>query len=225
MNNPAQAMLPLLRALPPRARCVRSTFRPGTPSQPYRLPHEVRDRLVAALQPFRNREAAFALAHFLGRFWSMPGRLTLPFPIVREALADREDLGLTEARIRRAIKTLEAIGFLDRWMTSGSSFHATAHGLRRKPVPFTFGAEYMPLFLAANQHAAAARGRRPPAGRSQGPARPQRPPARPVEARPLKSPEGKSAAEPLVITGDLPRLSEAALKAIGIAGAKPGWRS
>jgi hypothetical protein len=39
----------------------------------------------------------------------------------RVALADREDLGLTEARIRGAIKTLEAVCFLDRWLTKGSA--------------------------------------------------------------------------------------------------------
>jgi hypothetical protein len=30
--------------------------------------------------PFRNREAAFALATFLARFWSVPGRVAGSFP-------------------------------------------------------------------------------------------------------------------------------------------------
>jgi hypothetical protein len=153
----AQPMLPLPRALPPRARRNRRAFQPGA-SAVYRLPHEVRDRLVAALAPYRNRDAAFALAHFLGRFWSMPGRVALPFVIDRVALADREDLQLTEARVRGAIKTLQEVGFLDRWPISGSRYRATEHGLRRKPVPFTFGAEFMPLFLAANRRGLKARG-------------------------------------------------------------------
>src|ERR687889_1932848 len=154
----AQPMLPLPRALPPRARRNRRPFLAGTCSQPYRLPHEVRDRLVPALAPYRNREAAYRLAVFLGRFWSMPGRVALPFPIDRRALADREDLGLTEGEVRGAIKVLEAVGFLDRWQTTGSRYKATANGLRRKPIPYTFGAEFMPMFVAANARAMAARG-------------------------------------------------------------------
>ena len=58
----AQPMLPLPRALPPRVRSNRRSFRPGTVSQPYRLPHEIKNQLVPALQPFKNREAAFVLA-------------------------------------------------------------------------------------------------------------------------------------------------------------------
>ena len=64
--------------------------------------------------PFRNREAAFALATFLARFWSVPGRVGGSFPIDRRALADHEGLGLTEARVRGAIRTLEAVGYLER---------------------------------------------------------------------------------------------------------------
>src|SRR5215213_5737727 len=154
----AQPMLPLPRALPPRARRVRKPFQAGTASQPYRLPHEVRDRLIAALAPYRNREAAYRLAVFLGRFWSMPGRVALPFPIDRRALADRADLKLTEGEVRGAIRTLEAIGFLARWRTLGSRYKATEAGLRRKPVPFMFGPDYMPAFIAANGRAAATRG-------------------------------------------------------------------
>ena len=56
------------------------------------------DRLTAALMPFRNRDAAFALATFLGRFWSTPNRLLTAFPIDRRELADHAALGLTEAR-------------------------------------------------------------------------------------------------------------------------------
>ena len=67
----AYPLLPLLR--PPSAR-RRGSQRPFTPASagPYRLPRDVRDRLVSALAPFRNRDAAFAMATFLGRFWSRP---------------------------------------------------------------------------------------------------------------------------------------------------------
>src|SRR5215210_2573384 len=109
-----QPLLPLLR--PSRAR-VRSLRRPFTPTRnagPYRLPHDVWDRLVSTLAPARNRDAAFALAVFLGRFWSTPVRLVSAFPIDRRELANRADLGLTEAQVRGAIRALEEAGFLDR---------------------------------------------------------------------------------------------------------------
>jgi hypothetical protein len=59
---------------------------------------------------------------------------------------------------RSAIKTLEAVGFLDRWPATGSAYRPIEHGLRRKPVGFTFGREYMPALLAANRRAAVRRG-------------------------------------------------------------------
>src|SRR5215218_3013360 len=160
-----QHRLPLAR---PRMRSSRRSFHPSSTGT-YRLPHDVRDRLASSLAPFRNREAAFALAVFLGRFWSMPGRVALPFVVDRVALADRPDLGLSEARIRGAIKTLEAVGFLDRWQTSGSAYRATEHGLRRKPVPFCFGSEYAPIFIAANRRSKTARAADQPSRRTRVP--------------------------------------------------------
>jgi hypothetical protein len=194
----------------------------------------VRDRLVAALAPFRNREAAFALAVFLGRFWSMSGRVALPFPIDRRALADRPDLGLTEKRVRSAIKTLEAVGFLARFVASGSRYKATEEGLRRKPIPFQFGSDYAPAFIAANKRAAAARGRQEGARRIQTPDSARGPSLASTEAR-AKGPKSKSEANLSVLMGPFvkksgipPRASEpyapleAALerlkRAAGIAG-------
>ena len=46
-----------------------------------------------------------ALAVFIGRFWSAPGRIEQAFPIDRRALAERPDLGLTEAKVGGAICT------------------------------------------------------------------------------------------------------------------------
>jgi hypothetical protein len=206
-----------------RRRDVRTTS-----PRPYRLPHAVRDRLQAALEPFRNAERAYALAVFLGRFWSMPGRVALPFPIDRRALADRQDLGLSEARVRGAIKTLEEVGFLARAVTSGSRYRATAQGLHRKPVPFQFGSDYAPLFIAANKRASAARGagsRSAPMVRAHNE---QRPSATFLEARP-NSPKGKSQAESLLLMGEnltpLPKLSAQALRTVfGKAEAKPRGR-
>jgi hypothetical protein len=63
--------------------------------------------------------------------------------------------------VRGAIRTLEAVGFLDRAIPApGSLYKATADGLHRKPVLFMFGSDYAPAFIAANARAAAARGRR-----------------------------------------------------------------
>src|SRR5687768_9414452 len=149
--NPAHPLLPLPRPPQARQRRSRRPFAPSLSAGPYRLPHDVRDRLTAALAPFRNRDAAFALATFLGRFWSTPARLLTAFPIDRRELAGHAALGLTEARVRGAIKTLEEVGFLDRAVRSGSTHKPTPDGLHRKPVLFMFGSEYGPLFSAANR--------------------------------------------------------------------------
>src|SRR3954451_12599127 len=120
----------------------------------------MRDRLAAALAPYRNRAAAFALATFLGRFCSTPARLLTAFPIDRRELADHAALDLTEARVRGAIRTLEEAGFINRAVTSGSTHKPTPDGLHRKAALYQFGSEYGPLFSAANRRAQAARERR-----------------------------------------------------------------
>jgi hypothetical protein len=194
-----QERLPLVRL---RTRSARRPFTPAQGRGGYRLPHDVRDRLVAALAPFRNREATFALAVFLARFWSMPGRVALPFPIDRRALAGRPDLGLTEGRVRGAIRTLEAVGFLARFVTSGSRYKPSEDGLHRKPIPFQFGSDYAPLFIAANARAAAARGRREGARRSLTPETARGPSLASPEAR-TKSPKLKGAPEGEVIMGEI----------------------
>jgi hypothetical protein len=191
--------LPLPR---PHGGSVRRPFHPSRGEGPYRLPRDIRDRLVAALAPYRNREAAFALAVFLGRFWSMPGRVALPFPIDRRALADHRELGLTEARVRGAIRVLEAVGFLARFVTSGSHYKATADGLRRKPIPFVFGSDYAPLFIAANNRATAARSRQEGARRIQTPDSARGPSVGSLEARAI-SPKSKSEANPPVLMGEI----------------------
>src|SRR4051795_9475149 len=167
---PARMTHPLLPFPRPAPRRSRKNHRPFTPSSAgvYRLPHDVRDRLAAALMPYRNRDAAFALATFLGRFWSTPSRLLAAFTIDRRELADHAALGLTEARVRGAIRTLEDVGFLDRALASGSTHRPTPDGLHRKPVLFMFGSDYGPLFGAANRRAAAARERRSGARRGPG---------------------------------------------------------
>src|SRR4051812_32971933 len=160
MSAVVQERFAFARPSAARVRSVRRPFRPSRGEGGYRLPHDILARLVSALAPFRNRDAAFALAVFLARFWSVPGRVAGAFPIDRRALAEHAGLDLTEARVRGAIRTLEEIGFLDRAIpVPGSRYAVTPDGLHRKPVLFVFGADYAPAFIAANRRAAAARGR------------------------------------------------------------------
>ena len=151
-----QIMLPFARPAPLRVRSCRRPFSPAAQTGPYQLPQDIRDRLTVMLRPFRNRDAAFALATFLGRFWSAPAKLALPFPIDRRALTDHAALGLTEARVRGALRTLEEVGFLDRASIEGASrrYRMKETGeLHRCPVLFTVGAEFRPAFLQANARA------------------------------------------------------------------------
>src|SRR5215207_3061578 len=82
----AHPLLPFPRPAPKHSRSVGRPFTPSPHAGPYRLPHDVRDRLTSALAPYRNRDAAFVLAAFLGRFWSTPNRLLTAFPIDRREL-------------------------------------------------------------------------------------------------------------------------------------------
>jgi hypothetical protein len=162
----------------------------------------VRDRLTAALSPFRNRDAAFALATFLARFWTAPRRLGLAFTIDRRALADHGELELTEKRIRTAITTLEAVGFLERAIPpAGSAYKATPDGLHRKPIKFVFGPEYAPAFHQANKRARAARGadRRERRAPAQSPA--PRPSTVILEAQTARGPKNRVPAGPQVNLG------------------------
>src|SRR3954453_23157855 len=119
----------------------------------YRLPAAVRNRLASALAGRRNKDACLTLATFIGRFWTAPRRLGLPFFLDRRALAPVEALGLTEARIRGAIRTLERAGFLDRAVAGGRTHQRTPDGLHRKPVAFLIAADYRALFDRADARA------------------------------------------------------------------------
>jgi hypothetical protein len=201
----AQPLLPLPR--PSRAR-VRSLRRPFTPSRtagPYRLPHEVWDRLVSTLTPARNRDAALALAVFLGRFWSTPARLVSAFPIDRRELANRPDLRLTEAQVRGAIRALEAVGFLDRAISDKGSRHKLtgAGELHRKPVLFQFGSDYAVSFSRANQRAQAARERHSHVRRALNPVTASRASTGFQSPAALSSPKNKGSEAAKVFMGEL----------------------
>jgi hypothetical protein len=198
-----QPQLPLILPMQGRARRVRRPFHPSQDAGPYCLPKVTRDRLASALAPFRNRDAAFALATFIARFWSMPGRVVGCFPIDRRALAGHPELGLTEKRIRTAILTLEEIGFLDRGIVSGSPYKPTDDGLRRKPVLYVFGSDYAPLFIAANSRAKLARERGSRSRQSQVPVNASRPSAVNFQALSLNGPKNMNLSERVVIMGHL----------------------
>jgi hypothetical protein len=199
-----QPRLPLILPMQARARRVRRPFHPSQGEGTYRLPRDVRDRLAAALAHYRNREAAFALATFIARFWSAPGRIVESFHIDRRAIAGRPDLGLTEDRVRGAIRVLEEVGFLDRAIRpSGSKYKATEGGLHRKPIRFVFGSEYGPLFIAANKRSKLARGGHAGDRRPIMPSNASRLPTAFPEAKKFNSPKSKSVADPKVNLGDL----------------------
>jgi hypothetical protein len=164
----------------------------------------VQERLVIALASFRNRDAAFTLALFLARFWSTPDRIIDAFPIDRRALGDHPELGLSEKRVRNAIQTLEAVGFIDRDIRAGSTHIKTDAGeLWRKPIKYRFGSDYGLMFGAANRRAAAARGRRSASARPQVAENARQASTADFRGSPLKGPKATGVAESSVLMGPL----------------------
>jgi hypothetical protein len=216
-------LLPLPRRAPARLRAVRRPFTPSQPQGPYRLPREVWNRLTAALAPCRNRDAAFALAVFIGRFWSTPTRVLSAFPLDRRELAEHPALGLTEARVRGAIRVLEEVGFLDRAVTSGSTHQPTPDGLHRKPVLFMFGSDYGALFSMANKRAAVARERRSGDRRPFIPSAPERR-STVTPRRPVKSPKNIGSEADRVIMGEIRRSPEPLLQNLALEAALERWK-
>lgn len=175
--------------------------RPPQGDGAYKLPRDVQERLRTALAGVRNGEAAERLAAFLGRFWSTPTRLCSPYPIDRRALADHRLLGLTEAEVRGAVRTLERVGFLTRDLPRGSGYRATADGLRRKPILFQFGGDYGGMFASANRRAARTRSTSSPTTTASAVTTPVRGPTQSVETIPW-SPKSKSYSESTMLMGD-----------------------
>jgi hypothetical protein len=102
-----------------------------------------------------------------------------------------------------AIRALEAIGYLERGLTTGSTHKATEEGLRRKPIRFVFGPEYAPLFMAANKRVRRAKGSDPVARRALAPSAAPRLSTAILKGQPLKSPKHKSEADNQVYLGEL----------------------
>jgi hypothetical protein len=203
-----QPCSPLAVPLRVRVRSMRRPFHPPQGQGPYRLPRDAHERLAVALAAFKNRDAAYALAVFVARYHSVPSRIIDAFPLDRRALADRPDLGLTEDRVRGAIRTLEAVGFLDRAITSGSTHKKAGDGeLHRKPILFRFGADYAPVFIAANRRAAAARDRHSGERRALAPSSPQRASTANFRTPPLKSPKATGVTESSVLMGEIGKTS------------------
>lgn len=143
----------------PRSAQRRSSVWCPESAGPYRLPSDIQAYLASALGALRNRDAAYALAVFLARYWSAPRKLALGFPIDRRALAAHPELGLSEHQVRAARDTLERIGFLVREeQAPGHRYQRTAEGPHRRPILFRFGPEHAPAFAKANARAQAARG-------------------------------------------------------------------
>jgi hypothetical protein len=210
-----QPRLPLALAPKPRELRNRRPFHPSQGEGPYRLPRDAHERLTVALASFKNREAAYALAVFIARYHSAPSRIVDAFPIDRRALADHPDLGLTEDRIRGAIRALEAVGFLDRAIAGGSTHKKTSDGeLHRKPILFRLGADYAPAFIAANRRAAAARGRHSGERRVLAPSAPQRASTANFRASPLNSPKAIGVSESTVPMGEIRKESGIPPKAL-----------
>lgn len=113
----------------------------------YKLAPSVHDRISAFLKSFKNRDAAHRLAVWLARMNAGPKRLLRSFPIDRRVLSLRPDLGLTEAQVRRAILTLEKIGFIEIVKpVDGVEYQMTKNGWRRLPIQFRFGFDFRKIF-------------------------------------------------------------------------------
>jgi hypothetical protein len=222
-----QPLLPLPRPSRARVRSLRRPFNPPRTAGPYRLPRDAWDQLVSALAPARNRDAALALAVFLGRFWSTPHRLVSAFPIDRRELADRADLGLTEAQVRGAIRALEEAGFLDRAIPGKGSRHKmTGTGeLHRKPVLFQFGGDYAASFSRANQRAQKAREQQSCTRRASVSALASRFSAATAAPTVLSSPKLKTSEAEKVLMGELtPKSPEPMSANLKLEAALEQWR-
>ena len=114
-----------------------SKYGPSRWSGPYWMPGRLRDWLNDRLG--HKETPAHVLARFLARFHAGPKTWGRHFVICRAALAQVEELGLTEKQIRLAIAKLEKIGFIARVSGTGKwRWSATTEGCRRAPIFWRF---------------------------------------------------------------------------------------
>ena len=114
-------------------------------------------------------------------------------------------------------------------MTRGSPYQPTPEGLRRKPVEFQFGTDYVPLLVAANRRAASARERRllaRPLPMPGGPVRPSTapPPTLVPGARTLNSPKIKLSEATVVYLGENRTTTPSTLSNSKLEAALDRWK-
>ena len=158
----AQPQLPFPRHRPAlvQQRELRSAFHPpAARSGGYTLPkaaqvsaHDVAPRLP---QSRGGVGAGGVPGTLLERTW----RIELAFTVDRRALNEHGELGLSEARVRGALRTLDRVGYLDRELVKGSPYKPRGRmdEWRRKPILFVFGPDFREIFRKG--HAGAARAR------------------------------------------------------------------
>ena len=203
----AQPLLPLPR------RCLRAYARAAAPSRLRLRPDRTGCRMTRATSsPVRSCPTGTVTRPMTSPCsWPLPQRPQPPCAHLRDrppGAGRARRLELTEARVRGAIRVLEEVGYIDRAVTRGSPYQPTPEGLRRKPVEFQFSAEYVPLFVAANRRAAAARERRLLARPLSMPVAPLRPSTAPTAVLPpgacgLNSPKNKLSEATVVYLGEI----------------------
>lgn len=112
----------------------------------FRLAPSLAQMLRASLGKARNREDTFKLAVWLARMNAGPKRFGKCFPICRQALTKLESLGLTENRIRGAIKKLLEVGFIRLASESEAKARLGDAGWKCDPNQYLFDGEYEKTF-------------------------------------------------------------------------------
>ena len=116
----------------------------------YRFPRLIADLLNTQLAAYRNRDAAYKLAVFLARFHAAPNTIGRAFVIDRRKLDHHEKLGLTEAQVRGAIKTLVKIGFMKGELQGPER---ELGKVNRSPVFYRFIGEFASLLTRFSRRA------------------------------------------------------------------------
>lgn len=131
---------------------LRRLWTPESWSGNYRAPRVIVERLQQAISHFRNRDAVFKLAIFLARYHSGPKTIGRQFVIDRRRLDGHPNLGLTEARIRGAIKGLLEIGFME--VATPDEAPERNYGCKERAVLFyRFSGEFAKILTSLSRKA------------------------------------------------------------------------